>query len=344
VDEATILCNHENILWKMLQGGTLKKIKKDKETGRVLDTQIRTFDKLNKGAALLTATPINKPTDAYGLIKIVNPTLYRNNDHFRATHVAEYDFFGAPKDYLNLGMLQAALNLNSTVRAASDHLDLPDKVYNIIEYDLGKDHYDLYIRLMEERLLEYQGMITVDAIQATALYNAMQKIILHPEISGEKILPEGLEILDSVVNGVKQVLIVNKYNSTNQKLIERYKNLGTGGCFGGESRTKQTKAVQDFQAGKLRVLLTHPKSGGFGLNLQCCSQVVFPEIPVTARDFRQAEGRVYRQGQTERVIVTVLVARKTIQASLLKRIMDNDEITQEVLPTPKSLREDLLGG
>lgn len=343
VDEATILCNHKNLLWKMLNGGTVQKTRKD-NMGRKLPPEVIKYEKINNGSALLTATPINKPTDSYGLIKIINPDWYLNYEQFKRYHVEEEDFFGAPVSYRELPYLQCGLEMNSSIRAASDHLDLPEKVYNVIYYDLNDDHYDLYKTLMEERLLEFDGMISVDALQATALYNWAQKIILNPEQADKTIKAEGLDILDTVVRGVKQILIVNKYSMTNDKMMEMFEDIGVGGSYGKITRAKQTKAVEEFKAGTLRVLTCHPKSGGYGLNLQICNQVIFPEIPVTARDFRQAEGRVWRQGQQNRVVVTVLVARHTIQQALLKRIMTNDEVVQEVLLTPKTLRQDLFGG
>ena len=90
------------------------------------------------------------------------------------------------------------------------------------------------------------------------------------------------------------------------------------------------------------MLTINEKSGGVGLNLQVCSSAVYPEMPVTARGFRQSVGRIYRQGQKERVIITLFVARKTIQKTLLKLIMARDDVMQEVLCSPKSLREDLF--
>jgi superfamily II DNA or RNA helicase len=342
VDEATILCNESNMLYRLLNGGIRKKKILDKTTGKLLKMDITQYDKIHKGMALLTATPINKPEDSYGLIKIVNPDAYRSRDHFMACHVAEYDYFGAAKSYLNLAYMQLNLQLNSTLRAAEDHLDMPEIVYNVVPYDLTPAHYEMYQTLLEERLLEFQGKIKVEALQATRLYNWAQRLILNPDVVDPKMVSAGLEYLDTVIYGVKQIIICCKYNMTNEKMMERYEKWGIGGCFGGITRPKQTKAVEEFKAGKLKVLTLHPKSGGFGLNLQICSQVILPEVPNTAREFRQVVGRVYRSGQKNRVIITVPVARKTIQARLLKRIMDRDDITQEVVPTPKSLRQDLF--
>lgn len=343
VDEATILCNSQNVMWKMLNGGIISKTKKvpGKLKPEIIKVQ---YPKINQGCCLLTATPTNKPTDAYGLIKTVSPDIYQNYNQFMNIHVGELDFFGAPKTYNHLDLLHDNLKSSASIRAASDHLDLPEKVYNIIEYDLDKAHYEMYAELMNTRMLEIDGEIQINALQATALYNYAQKIILNPDEFGYKKDAKGIEILDTIVNGSKQILIFNKYVMTNDKMLKRYDKLGVGGCYGEISRSQQNKFIAAFQARELRVLSCNIKSGGYGLNLQICNQAVFPEIPITARDQRQAEGRVWRQGQKERVVFTILIARRTIQQSLLKRVMANDDINQEVFPTPRSLRQDLFGG
>jgi len=70
--------------------------------------------------------------------------------------------------------------------------------------------------------------------------------------------------------------------------------------------------------------------------------VVFLELPMTARDMHQAIGRVYRQGQQSRVIVTIFIARRTIQHTLLKRILETEDLNNQVLNSPDSLRKDLF--
>lgn len=341
VDEAVILSNPNNIFYKMFNGGTIKK--KIPVPGRMKpEIKVIQYEGVNHGACLLTATPSNNPGDLYGLIKTVAPEIYVNEFQFRRLHVSEENIFGAPSKFQNLDLLRDNLRSVASIREVTDHLDMPLKSYNIIEYDLDPDHFLLYKRLMEERLLVHEGKIVVDALSAGALYNFAQKIILSPDIGMYKKPPRGLELLDNIVRNNPQTLIVNHYNMTNEKLVKRFSDLGSGGCFGGISRAKQTEFVQAFKEGRLRVLLTHPRSGGTGLNLQVCPNVVFPELPITARDYRQCEGRVWRQGQKERVIVSILIARKTIQKTLLKRVLDRDDVNSEVLGTTKTLRQELF--
>jgi SNF2 family DNA or RNA helicase len=341
IDEATILSNSQNKFHKMFNGGVVKKSVKVQGRAKPMIVP-EAYNNINEGCCLLTATPSNNPSDLYGLIKTMEPSIYTNKFQFDRIHVASTDFFGAPSEFQNLDLLRSNLEGIASIRFATDELDMPEKVYNVIEYDLDPEHMKLYKNLLEERLIVYKDRIVIDAIQIMSLHNWAQKIIVNPDKAMYRKDPAGLALLDTIVRNNPQTLIVNKYTMSNTKLMERYKDIGVGGCYGLISRSKQDKYIKDFQAKKLRVLTVHAKSGGIGLNLQCCSNVVFNELPMTARDMKQAEGRVYRQGQQNRVIVTLLIARGTIQATLLNKIMAKDEINSEVLRSPTTLRQELF--
>ncbi len=337
IDEATMMCNTQNLMYKQLMGGGTKK--KVKIPGQLLpDIVERKFDKINNGCCLLTATPINKPADAFGLISILSPGVYRNYSQFLRIHVDEVDYFDQPQSYLYLDELQDNLLMSASHRLSTDHLDLPDIVFKTVKYDLAPAHMKLYNKLLDERFIELGGVVKIDALQATKLYNWAQKIVLNPEHGGYTKDPVGVEILDGLVASVKQFLICGNYRMTNGKLMERYK---IGAAYGGVTSNQKAKFIADFKAGKLKGLTLHPKSGGYGLDLPMCQQAFIPEIPITPRDFRQLCGRIHRQGQKETVIITTLVARNTIQSSLYQKIMDKDDLMSEVIKTSRSLRDDL---
>lgn len=338
IDEATVMCNQSNLLYKMLEGGEVTK--KKKVEGRLIpQINITKYPKANRGISLLTATPINKPVDSYGLISILNPNAYKNYTHFLRSHVAEVDYFDQPKEYMNLEGMKANLLKNATLRSAADHLELPPIIFKTVKYKLSPKHMSIYDKLLEERMIEYEGEVLIEATQATALYNWAQKIIFNPYEAGFKGDPVGVEILDGLVKSVNKFLIFGNYRLTNGQLMDRY---NIGAAYGGVTSKQQDKFVKDFQEGDLRGLQCHVKSGGYGLDLPMCQHVFFPEMPITPRDFRQACGRVFRQGQKKTVVVTMLVAKGTIQDSLFSRIMDNDDLMKEVVDSSRSLREDLL--
>jgi SNF2 family DNA or RNA helicase len=169
VDEATIMCNSQNILFKMVNGGEVRK--KVKVPGRLRPKiEVREFQGLRDyGVALLTATPINNPQDAYGLIKTITPDVYRNYSQFERIHVAKYDYFDQPKEYQELDLLRENLLLQASMRSAGDYIDLPEIVIKTIKYNLAPGHMKVYDQLIDERLIELDGEVVVDALQGSGL-------------------------------------------------------------------------------------------------------------------------------------------------------------------------------
>jgi SNF2 family DNA or RNA helicase len=335
LDESTNMCNVDNVIFKLLQGGEIRK--EVKIPGKLKpEMKVRTFEKINNGCCMLTATPVNKPTDAYGLIKIKTPDVYRNYFQFERIHVGKKDFFGQPTEYQNLDLLKENLFLFGKQRLVTDHLDLPEVIYSTVLYDLSEAHMMLYNKLIDERLLTIGDDVAIDAISAQSLYQWSQRIIVSPELGDLKEDPKVFELLDTLIASVNQFIIFANFVMSNKAFIKRYE---IGGVFG--AATNKDRDIKDFQEGRLRGLAIHPKSGGCGLNLQNCHTILFPELPITPRDFQQSVGRCHRSGQTNTVVVTVMAARGTIQESLLSKIMDKADLMEEIVDVSSSLRSDL---
>jgi len=334
IDECTRLCNKNNIIFKMLQGGEVRREKKI--AGKLKPViEVKTFDKINNGCIMLTATPVVSPMDSYGLIKVKTPDVYSSFYQFERIHVASKDYFGQPKEFINLDLLKDNLFLYGKQRLVSDHLDLPPIITNVVMYDLSSAHMKLYNRLIDERMLSIGDTITVDAVSQQALFQASQKIIMSPEVGDLKEDPAAFELLDTLISSVKQFIIFSNYVNTNKKFIERY---NIGGVYGQAKHRDQD--IRDFLDGKLRGLAMHFKSGGVGLNLQVTENVIFSELPITPRDYAQCIGRIHRSGQTKTCVSTVLIARSTIQETLMRRLFDKDDLMREIVDTDSSVRRD----
>jgi len=76
-------------------------------------------------------------------------------------------------------------------------------------------------------------------------------------------------------------------------------------------------ALEAFQDGAIRVLVTKPSIAGFGMNFQQASRMVFVGMSDSYEAYYQAIRRCYRFGQTEPVDVRVIVS------SLERQIVDN---------------------
>lgn len=90
--------------------------------------------------------------------------------------------------------------------------------------------------------------------------------------------------------------------------------------------------VKDWNEGKIDVLLLHPASAGHGLNLQRGGHIaVWYTLPNWNLElYQQANARIYRQGQKEKVTIYHIVAKNTVDEDML-RALEQKDVTQKAL-------------
>lgn len=70
---------------------------------------------------------------------------------------------------------------------------------------------------------------------------------------------------------------------------------------GSDSEDRKEQCLEDFAAGKIRVLVTKPSIAGFGMNWQHCADTVFVGLNDSFEQIYQAIRRFWRFGQTKSV-------------------------------------------
>lgn len=86
---------------------------------------------------------------------------------------------------------------------------------------------------------------------------------------------------------------------------------------GSWSPDDKARALEDFQDGRIRVLVTKPSIAGFGMNFQRAHQMIFVGLSDSYEAYYQAIRRCWRFGQTRPVDVHVVVS------DLERQIVDN---------------------
>ncbi len=77
---------------------------------------------------------------------------------------------------------------------------------------------------------------------------------------------------------------------------------------GSDKASHKEKALLDFAAGKIRVLVTKPKIAGFGMNWQVCANMAFVGLSDSFEQVFQAIRRCYRFGQTRPVTAHMITS------------------------------------
>src|SRR5574343_128743 len=92
---------------------------------------------------------------------------------------------------------------------------------------------------------------------------------------------------------------------------------------GSDSIDKKTDAIEAFQDGSVRVLVTKPSIAGFGLNFQNAHNMAFVGLSDSWEDYYQCIRREYRFGQQHPVNVYIVLA--DIEDQIYANIMRKEE-------------------
>ena len=210
---------------------------------------------------------------------------------------------------------------------AEDYLTLPPRVDNVIPIRLSPSARKAYDQFERDSVLEILGKGVITAANAAALANKLAQAsngavydefrAVH-ELHTEK-LDALAEILDTA-NG--PVLVAYMYRHDLSRLKSRFPHAVEIGEPG---------AIEQWNAGRLPLMLAHPASAGHGLNLQAGgSTVVWFGLTWSNELHLQFNARLHRQGQLRPVVVSYLVADNTVDQDILAALADK-HASQEIL-------------
>jgi hypothetical protein len=131
----------------------------------------------------------------------------------------------------------------------------------------------------------------------------------------------------------ESTLVWCKYNDEQDMLAETIP--GAASIDGSTPPEERQRIVDDFKAGRVRVLISKPKILGFGLNLQICTRQVFSGLQDSYEEYYQAVKRSNRVGSTRPLNVHIPITdveRPMVENVLRKaRRVDADTREQEAM-------------
>jgi SNF2 family DNA or RNA helicase len=225
---------------------------------------------------------------------------------------------------------------------AEDWLQLPERIDNVIEVELPEKAKSQYNQLEKDLILPLLES-DVTAANAAVLTNKLLQMAngaIYDEFGEAKEIHDAkLEALEEAVEAAngKPVMVVYAYKHDLDRIRKRLKKYNP--------RTLDSdQDVQDWNAGKIQVLLLHPASGGHGLNLQTGGNIiVWFGLTWGLEYYQQANARLYRQGQTERVMVHHIVAKGTMDEEVLKALTGKASTQNDLMEAVKAKIEQYKG-
>lgn len=219
---------------------------------------------------------------------------------------------------------------------AENYLDMPEKVMNVIELEIPSKLLEAYKDFEAQHVLSIIKDDVVTAANAAALSNKLLQFANGAIYDEDKNVHEvhklKLDALEEIVDAAegKPILVAYNFRHDLKRIMDRFKAI--------KPRMLKTKQDEnDWNAGKIRMLVCHPASVGHGLNLQQGGNtIVWFGLNWSLELTLQLEARLYRQGQThEQVVIHLLAIKGTIDNYVIKRVKDKNMTQQDLLKALK---------
>lgn len=288
----------------------------------------------------LTGTPApNNLLEYWGQMAFINPELLGDN-YFRYRNTFFFSTGYGGYMYKPMKGAKEAIIDRVSRQAFSirkeDCLDLPDRVYETRYVYMDEVQKTAYEMMKKENILEFKEHTTLAA-------NELAKIMkLRQVTSGFTITNQGCPVLisETKVNALKDLL--EEIPEDKQVIIwcnfhfeiERLKNEFKDTCcllYGDMPQKAKQQSIVDFQNGKYRLLIAHPLSGGLGLTFVNCHYVCWYSLNYSQEQYSQANDRVYRIGQKNKVTYFLLLAKDTIDEVIHKALDKKGDLMNECL-------------
>lgn len=313
LDESSSFKNHQSKRWKALW-------------------RVRP---LIRRMVLLTGTPApNGLMDLWAQVKLLDKgvrlgqyvTQYRQKWFHPGAHngavVYEYLPNRGAKEGISARIADICLSMQ-----ASDYLEMP-KVIDA-GMDLELPELKQYRKFEQDCVMDLKDGSEIMAVTAVSLANKLMQFtggaVYDDEHSWHEVSTAKLEALEDILESTSEpVLIYYNYIHERERICAQ---VSEAVCFRGEP-----DILERWNDGRIRVMLCHPASVAYGLNMQQGGHIIVWYSPTWNLElYQQANARLLRQGQTKPVVLYHLVCKGTMDETVMRALMSKDDTQSAIL-------------
>jgi non-specific serine/threonine protein kinase len=300
--------------------------------------QLKSFNRI-----ILTGTPIeNRLSDLWSLYDFINPGLLGNIREFAqyTKGLSEHpDKYGRLKDVISPYLLRRLKTDKSIIS------DLPDKIEMKTYSDLSKKQILLYKKLVDDigKALEESEGIQRKGIILSSLMKFKQ-ICNHPgqyldnkdynEQDSGKFL-RLRDLCETIFEKREKVLIFTQFKEITTALHDFLQTIfNREGLIlhGSIPVSRRKKIIERFQSREyVPFFILSVKAGGVGLNLTEANHVIHFDRWWNPAVENQATDRVFRIGQTKKVIVHKFITKGTVEEKIDMMLEEKSALSENVL-------------
>lgn len=248
---------------------------------------------------------------------------------------------GRPVEWIPLpGAEQRIYDLISdlVISMKNTSLTLPALTMNNVYVHMEPQEKKLYERMKRDYVLNFGKTDDGTPVDVVAANAAVLSAKLRQMASGALYIDDDhnykiihrrkLEHVVYLLHSTPSPTLIAYHFQTDRIMLETYLS-----SLGFDVRTFDGSAamLRAWNAGKIPVMLLQPASAGHGLNLQQGGHtLIWYTIPWSLEEYQQTNARLYRQGQTQPVVIHHILTKGTIDEQVLRAI-DKKDMSQEQL-------------
>jgi len=222
-------------------------------------------------------------------------------------------------------------------------LDLPPYVRTEVFFQLSNEQRAAYTTMYEDFYADVQS----ERIVASNVLSRLARLqsITAGFISNIALDSARLEALDyalELIGSSDQFLIWTIYDFTYKALSNHLKNLGIshGMLIGATPPEERARLMAEFQAGKIRCLIGHPKAGGVGVNLTAANWSISYTKNFNLVFDQQSEARNYRGGSEihKRITRIDIMAEDTVDEDVHRSLLNKASVQDLILNFKKKAK------
>jgi SNF2 family DNA or RNA helicase len=217
--------------------------------------------------------------------------------------------------------------LGDIMLSVESDIELPDRIDNIVPVIFDMARYEE----MVEEMISGEIIATSAGVLAGKLGQMANGAVYDEDRNVHVIHTAKLDALQEIVDQGEPVLCFTAYQHDQLAILHRFPDAVV---FDGEPSLKA------WQAGNIRLLIMHPRSGGHGVDgLQVGGNVAcWYGLPFSLDLYEQANARLHRSGQKNQVVVHHLVSVGTIDQRIMRVLETKGNMQQALLDAVKELK------
>ena len=266
---------------------------------------------------------------------------YRQEFFYAGAHngyiVYEYKLRTGAKEKIDRRLSDICLSMSK-----EDWLEIPPIIFNEVRVRMTKKERKIYdqferdkvLPLLDSKLVSIDTMDSAVVGESAAVLSGKLLQMANGAVYDDNgdvfwLHDQKLDALDEIVESAQgqPILVFYSYKHDLERILVRHPEAVV---------LKGSADIERWNKGEIPMLLCHPASAGYGINLQEGSHImVWFGLPWSLENYQQSIARLHRQGQEHPVIVHHIICEGTLDEKVLQALQSKDATQKSLLDALK---------